>query len=189
MFEDPIEEAKRKNKKQIGDVEKLLQELKEREVLLESIPRISSNLAETFVTLSEKKTKTKPVDGNDNEVNAKQFPKKGSKAEKVKFIFQTKMRALNRKEIEDAIYHFDGSEAEDTLKSFYHILRNVMVKNGELATKKIGDSNLHTFYALPEFIDDKLRLKADYLPAEATWRNLHKDRIDELLKKPWTINK
>ena len=119
------------------------------------------------------------------EINRSNYPMSGERQSKVLAILKMKGKVLLQREIEDKIRDNEGALAKDTLKSFYYVLNDKMLKLGMVAFLRVADSYKYAFYALPEWLDENKRIKPEYLPDESSWANFPLNKRKKMETDKW----
>jgi hypothetical protein len=118
-----------------------------------------------------------------NDLVMSPYPKTGTREDKIIYVIRSAQRAVLMREIKNMLKDNEGPWAKEILRSLFYWLQ-ALVNEKRVVTSKVGLSNKHTYYALPEFLS-KGKLKPEYLPNSETWGNLPESRILELTKNKW----
>ncbi len=98
-----------------------------------------------------------------------EYPKHGSKQEKIKHILLKANRAMRLPEIQSSIEIIEGpDESKKTILSLNYIVKQLASDGDILVGKK---SNRYTFYALPSFVEEG-RIKPEHFPSTESWGSL-----------------
>jgi|JI10StandDraft_1071094.scaffolds.fasta_scaffold03047_1 hypothetical protein len=124
---------------------------------------------------------------SESRIHNNSYPMSGDKQDKVLSILKTEGRVLLQREIEDTIKDIEGTQAAQTLKSFYYVLNDKMLKNGLVAFLRVADSYKYAFYALPGWLDENKKIKPDYLPDEKTWGNFPESKRKKIETDKWKL--
>lgn len=124
---------------------------------------------------------------SETRITSNTYPISGDKPDKILSILKTEGRVLLQREIEDAIKDIEGTQAEQTLKSFYYVLNDKMLKQGLIAFLRVADSYKYAFYALPGWLDENKKIKSEYLPNEKTWGNFPEGKRKKIETDKWKL--
>jgi hypothetical protein len=99
------------------------------------------------------------------------YPRKGSRQEKIAYVLSKKNVAMLSVQIQDSIREIEGpTKSKDTLKNFHYMI-NSMASNNEVLVGRLTNRR-YTFYILPCFLNDIGQLKEEHIPDAKSFGNL-----------------
>jgi len=99
------------------------------------------------------------------------YPRKGSRQEKIAYVLAKKNVAMLSSQIQDLIREIEGpTKSKDSLKNFHYMI-NSMVANNEILVGRLTNRR-YTFYILPGFLNDIGQLKEEHIPEVKSFGNL-----------------
>lgn len=124
-----------------------------------------------------------PVSDNSQTSFADRFndyPRKGSKQEKIRYVLAKKNVAMLSTQIQDAIREIEGpTKSKDTLKNFHYMI-NSMVSQNEVMNGRLSNRR-YTFYILPNFLNDIGQLKEEHIPDSKSFGNLDESSRNKIV--------
>jgi hypothetical protein len=108
------------------------------------------------------------------------YPKRGSRQEKIKYILAKKGVALLSIQIQDLIREIEGpARSKETLRNFYNTITK-MATSKEVLSGQVSNRR-YTFFILPEFLDGIGRLKEEHYPDAKSFGSLDENQRNKII--------